>query len=47
VTKGQLSWKFKAAGDFRTFVVKLPLKRHDAKGTILPEGQGWFSMSKF
>jgi hypothetical protein len=45
-SNGQLSWKFTAAGDFRTFTIKLPLKSFDAKGTILPEGQGWFSMSK-
>ncbi|WP_246722139.1 hypothetical protein [Methylosinus sp. H3A] len=46
MAKGRLSWKFASVGDFRTFVVKLPLQRYETKGVVLPEGQGWFSMSK-
>jgi hypothetical protein len=42
----ELHWKYRAAGDFRTFVAALPLKREDTPGHVLPAGQGWFSMSK-
>ena len=46
VSNGQLSWSFRAIGDFRTFTVRLPLQPDEIKGTIQPQGQGWFSMSK-
>ena len=46
INKSQVAWKYNAAGDIRTFVVGLPLVTTDAKGVILPSGQGWFSMSK-
>ena len=42
----ELHWKYRAVGDFRTFVAPLPLKREDTPGYVLPTGQGWFSMSK-
>lgn len=46
VVGSELHWKYRAAGDFRTFVAPLPLKREDTPGYVLPAGQGWFSMSK-
>jgi hypothetical protein len=42
----QLEWKFRDPGDFRTFTVPLPLNTGRVSGTILPSGQGWFTMSK-
>jgi len=42
----RLEWKFRDVGDFRTFTAPLPLSGPSVAGTILPAGQGWFSMSK-
>lgn len=42
----RLEWNFKDPGDFRTFTVQLPLNPTAVSGTILPSGQGWFTMSK-
>lgn len=42
----QLQFKFRTPGDIRTFVCNLPLTGADAPGTILPAGQGWFSMTR-
>lgn len=42
----ELQWKFKDVGDFRTFVVALPLSLSSTKGRILPAGQGFFEMSR-
>jgi hypothetical protein len=46
VNGNRLEWKFRDAGDFRTFTVELPLRTYGANGTIFPAGQGWFTMSK-
>jgi len=46
VNGGRLEWKFRDPGDFRTFTLPLPLITANAVGTILPAGQGWFTMSK-
>jgi hypothetical protein len=46
VVGNELRWRYRADGDFRTFVAPLPLKREDTPGYVLPSGQGWFSMSK-
>jgi hypothetical protein len=40
-----LSWKY-GGGDIRTFTVDLPLDTSKCDGRILPEGQGWFTMTK-
>jgi hypothetical protein len=40
-----LSWRF-GNGDIRTFAVELPLDTSGTNGSIFPQGQGWFSMSK-
>ena len=45
VTASRIEWKFRDPGDFRTFVVQ-QLNTAKSDGTILPAGQGWFSMSK-
>ena len=42
----RLEWKFNDAGDFRTFTVQLPLNPANVSGTILPAGQGWFTMQR-
>jgi hypothetical protein len=42
-TANELRFHF---GDARTFTVRLPIDPKKASGTILPAGQGWFSMSK-
>jgi hypothetical protein len=44
-TAGKLRWRF-GGGDIRTFVTALPIDRTQTPGDILPQGQGWFSMSK-
>lgn len=46
VNGNRLEWKFRDPGDFRTFTMPLPLNTPKASGTILPAGQGWFTMSK-
>jgi hypothetical protein len=46
VNGSRLEWKFRDPGDFRTFTLPLPLITTNAAGTILPAGQGWFTMSK-
>jgi hypothetical protein len=46
VNGSRLEWKFRDPGDFRTFTAQLPLDPSGVSGTILPAGQGWFSMSK-
>jgi hypothetical protein len=46
VNGGRLEWRFKDPGDFRVFTAQLPLNPGQVSGTILPAGQGWFSMSK-
>jgi hypothetical protein len=46
VNGNNLEWKFQDPGDFRTFTLPLPLNATNASGTILPAGQGWFTMSK-
>jgi hypothetical protein len=46
VNGSSLEWKFRDPGDFRTFTLPLPLITTNAAGTILPAGQGWFTMSK-
>jgi hypothetical protein len=46
VVGNELRWRYRADGDFRTFVAPLPLKSEDTPGHVLPAGQGWFSMSK-
>jgi hypothetical protein len=43
---GRIEWKFRDPGDFRTFVVQQGVTTGKADGTILPAGQGWFSMAK-
>jgi len=45
-TSTRLEWKFNDPGDFRTFTVPLPLSFAAVSGTILPAGQGWFTMTK-
>jgi hypothetical protein len=42
----QVEWKFNDAGDIRTFTVPTPLAIGTVSGTILPAGQGWFTMTK-
>ncbi|HZT38857.1 MAG TPA: hypothetical protein VFA28_13255 [Bryobacteraceae bacterium] len=46
VNGSRLEWKFLDPGDFRVFTVNLPLDTKKMSGTILPAGQGWFTMSK-
>jgi len=46
VNGSRLEWKFRDPGDFRVFTISLPLNTAKASGTILPAGQGWFTMSK-
>jgi hypothetical protein len=46
VNGNRVEWKFRDVGDFRTFTIPLPLNTTKASGTILPAGQGWFTMSK-
>ena len=46
VKGGRLEWKFNDPGDIRTFTVPLPLIASKVSGTILPAGQGWFTMAK-
>ena len=46
VSGSRLEWKFRDPGDFRTFTISLPLNTTEASGTILPAGQGWFTMRK-
>lgn len=44
---GDLRWRLTTnPGDIRTFVVELPIENGQASGLIMPEGQGWFKMSK-
>jgi hypothetical protein len=45
VKGNRLEWKFNQPGDIRTFTVPLPLSSKSS-GTILPAGQGWFTMSR-
>jgi hypothetical protein len=46
-TNNELLWKFSDPNDARTFAVSLPMDDLGAvSGTIRPDGQGWFSMSK-
>jgi hypothetical protein len=42
---GRLVWWFFDKGDFRIFTLPLPLSTGNADGTILPAGQGRFTMS--
>jgi hypothetical protein len=46
VEDSKLKFSFSTPGDMRTFVCDLPLTGVDAPGTILPPGQGWFSMTR-
>jgi hypothetical protein len=41
-----IEWRFREPDDIRTFKVSLPLDTTSVAGTILPAGQGWFTMSK-
>ncbi len=41
-----LQWNFNDPGDFRTFTVQLPIDPANVSGTILPAGQGWFTMHR-
>jgi hypothetical protein len=45
-TNSEVTWKFKDAGDIRTFKATLPLNRTKTSGIILPDGQGSFEMRK-
>lgn len=46
VDGGTLYFDFHDPGDFRIFTVTLPLNTSATSGKILPEGQGFFEMSK-
>jgi hypothetical protein len=46
VVGNEIHWKFSDEGDFRTFVVTLPVFHASMKGKILPVGQGFFEMKK-
>jgi hypothetical protein len=43
---GNLFFQFHDPGDYRVFRAPLPVLGAGTRGTIIPEGQGWFDMTK-